>query len=126
MSRASDQRGAVAVELALILPILVILIFGIVMFGLFFNRQVSLTGAARDGARVMAITNDVAAARTATINAAPGLGLTAANVTVAGACPAGATTSVTVTATRTDTYQIPLVGEWDLEASGTGVMRCGG
>ncbi len=53
-----SDGGAAAVEFALILPIFVLLVFGIVEFGRLFNTQVSLTGAAREGARIMAIRND--------------------------------------------------------------------
>jgi hypothetical protein len=46
-----NQNGAVAVELALLSPLLVLLIFGMIEFGLLiFNKQV-ITNAAREGAR---------------------------------------------------------------------------
>jgi hypothetical protein len=50
-----DASGASAVEFALVLPILLLLIFGIISFGWGFARWVELTGAAREGARYMAI-----------------------------------------------------------------------
>lgn len=47
----SNQRGAAAVEFAIILPLLVLLIFGTIEFSLLlFNKQV-ITNAAREGAR---------------------------------------------------------------------------
>jgi hypothetical protein len=46
-----NQKGATAVEFAIVLSLLLTLIFGIIEFGLFiFNRQV-ITNAAREGAR---------------------------------------------------------------------------
>jgi len=46
-----NQKGATAVEFAIVLSLLITLIFGIIEFGLFiFNRQV-ITNAAREGAR---------------------------------------------------------------------------
>ena len=46
-----NQKGATAVEFAIVLSLLFTLIFGIIEFGLFiFNRQV-ITNAAREGAR---------------------------------------------------------------------------
>ena len=46
-----NQKGATAVEFAIVLSLLLTLIFGITEFGLFiFNRQV-ITNAAREGAR---------------------------------------------------------------------------
>lgn len=46
-----SQNGATAVEFAIVLPLLVLLIFAMIEFGLYlFNRQV-ITNAAREGAR---------------------------------------------------------------------------
>ena len=46
-----DEKGASAVEFALLLPLLVLIIFGIIEFGLIlFNQQV-ITNASREGAR---------------------------------------------------------------------------
>lgn len=45
------QEGVAAIEFALILPVLVLIIFGIIEFGLLlFNKQV-ITNASREGAR---------------------------------------------------------------------------
>ena len=58
-SRAQDrERGAVAVEFALVAPILLALVAGIVEFSHAYNLQISVTQAAREAARTMAIEND--------------------------------------------------------------------
>jgi Flp pilus assembly protein TadG len=45
------QRGASAVEFAVVLPVLILILFGTIEFGLFmFNKQV-ITNASREGAR---------------------------------------------------------------------------
>jgi Flp pilus assembly pilin Flp len=49
------ERGAAAVEFALILPILILLLFGIVEFSRGFNAYLSVTHAAREGARLASI-----------------------------------------------------------------------
>jgi hypothetical protein len=49
------EHGAAAVEMALVLPILLIVVFGIIEFGFAFNAQISLTQAVREGVRVGAI-----------------------------------------------------------------------
>lgn len=49
--KVHHQKGAVAVEFALMLPVLVLLLYGIVEFSLLlFNKQI-LTNASREGAR---------------------------------------------------------------------------
>ena len=53
--RARDQRGAVAVEFALIMPILLILVFGIIEFGFMINRDMIVGNASRDGARAASL-----------------------------------------------------------------------
>lgn len=50
--RHREERGAVAVELAFVLPILILLLFGIVEFSIAYNRTQALHAAAREGARV--------------------------------------------------------------------------
>jgi hypothetical protein len=50
-----DDRGAAAVELALVLPVLLLILFGIIDFGRMLNTQITLTEAAREGARATAL-----------------------------------------------------------------------
>jgi len=54
-----NQKGATAVEFAIVLSLLITLIFGVIEFSLFiFNRQV-ITNAAREGARAGIIARPV-------------------------------------------------------------------
>lgn len=57
---ARDDRGAAAVEMAIVLPLLLLVLFGLVDFGRMYNTQMQLTQAAREAVRVMALggTND--------------------------------------------------------------------
>lgn len=48
------DRGAAAVEMALVLPLLMLVICGIIDFGRMFNAQITLTQASREGARAAA------------------------------------------------------------------------
>ena len=50
-SPSPRQRGQAAVETALLLPILVILLFGIIMSGFTFYAFIQVSNAAREGAR---------------------------------------------------------------------------
>jgi len=45
------QQGAAAVEFAIILPILIVLVFGIIEFGLALYDKAVITNASREGAR---------------------------------------------------------------------------
>lgn len=49
---AQKEVGATAVEFALILPLLVLLVFGLIDFGRLFFTQISLTSASREAARI--------------------------------------------------------------------------
>lgn len=82
---APRDRGAAAVEFALLLPVLLFLVFGIIDFGRALNAQITLTQAAREGARLAALgePNVVSGTRAAAT------GLSPVTVTVT-SCPAGA------------------------------------
>jgi hypothetical protein len=57
--RARDQRGAIAVEFALIVPILLLLVLGILEFGFAYHSWDATQNAAREGARLGAVSPDV-------------------------------------------------------------------
>jgi hypothetical protein len=50
------ERGAALVEFAIILPLLVVFIFGIIDFGFVFNDLIAVRQGARDGAREAIVT----------------------------------------------------------------------
>lgn len=125
-----DDRGAAAVEMALIMPVLLLLIFGMIDFGRMLNAQITLTQAAREGARAQAS------------GLAPGprvleasQGLKGVQVTAGPACAAGAaaTDSATVTTTYDFEFVTPVAALAALFGSGMngthqltakGVMPC--
>ena len=49
--RARDQRGAVAVEFALVAPIVLMLLFGMITGGMTYSDHLAITNAVREGAR---------------------------------------------------------------------------
>jgi Flp pilus assembly protein TadG len=51
----AKERGAAAVEFALILPLLLFLLFVLLDFGWIFNQQLAITSASREAARFYAI-----------------------------------------------------------------------
>jgi Flp pilus assembly protein TadG len=84
--RGPRDRGAAAVEFALLLPVLLLLIFGIIDFGRALNAQITLTQAAREGARLEALGELNVVTRTQTA----ATGLSPVTVTIVDTCPAGA------------------------------------
>jgi len=123
-STGERSRGAVAVEFALVAPVLLALVAGIVEFSHAFNLQISVTQAAREAARMMAITNDQVEAETAAENGAPGLDTSAFVFTFTPtACVADGTVNVEISYTA-DTLT-GIFGS-DVTLVGVGAMRCGG
>jgi Flp pilus assembly protein TadG len=132
--KRQSERGAVAVELAILLPVLLVILLGIVEFGRVFNAQISLTQAAREGARVMAVTNDLDAASAATIEAGVALNpklisgnldLSSTNIATsaeATGCLPGNQATVSIN------YELPAMTGFigPLTLTATGAMRCGG
>ena len=66
IGRKAPDRGATAVEFALVLPLLLLLVFGIIDFGRALNAQITLTQAAREGARLEALGDSSAAVQART------------------------------------------------------------
>ncbi len=46
-----DDRGAAAVEFALVVPVLILLLMGIIDYGLFFTDRLAVKQGIREGAR---------------------------------------------------------------------------
>ena len=80
------DRGAAVVEFALLLPLLLLLLFGIIDFGRALNAQITITQAAREGARLDALGQPNVVSRTQ----AAAVGLSGVTVTVVTSCPPGA------------------------------------
>ena len=108
------DRGMAMVEFVIILPILLMLVFSIVEFGVLFGRWQTLSNAAREGARTAVVyRKDCVAAtveaevRTRVKNyAAPlGITLTDGDIAVSGVCGASNTSS-TVSVTLPYTFKV--------------------
>jgi Flp pilus assembly protein TadG len=124
-----DERGAAAVEFALVAPLLLLMVLGIAEFGRAYHVQATLSQAAREGVRVMALQNDPAGAVAATKAAAPTLSLTDSQISVSPTnCVASGTTPA-ATATVIVTYPLAFTSKLfgsGVTLSGRGVMRCNG
>ncbi len=104
---AGRDRGAAAVEFALLLPVLLLLVFGLIDFGRALNAQITLTQAAREGARLAALCPPAAPCQSKLVSgtqaAATGLSPVGVSVTT---CPANAGSGVNATVTTTYSYSL--------------------
>ena len=130
----AQDSGAAAVEFALVLPLLLLLVFGLIDFGRAYSMQISLTQAAREGVRVAALGGTAGEATLRTTNAAAPVTAVTVGVTT---CPATVlpTSDAQVIASRTYNYITPIqplftfMGQPGLAApviTGRGRMRCNG
>jgi Flp pilus assembly protein TadG len=115
--RIRDEDGQAITEFALILPVLMALLLGIIQFGILFNNYVTITDAARAGARKAAVSrfasDNGAGAKLAAQNAAANLDLTD-RVTVSSASN-WLVPGTEVTVTVTYPYSINILG-WTVKA----------
>jgi Flp pilus assembly protein TadG len=106
-----NEQGQTMTEFALVLPILALILFAVIQFGIVFNNYVQLTDATRAGARKAAVSRQVAdpvgTAQAAVRASAKDLKQTDLNITVTPA-PWQPTADVSVTATYP--YSISLLG----------------
>ena len=125
--RRRSDAGAAMVEFALVVPILLLLVVGIIQFGRVFSMQIQLSGAANDGARYLSVhPSDTAGARNRARAAAANLNLTNAEITVVAVSPCTPTSSVSVETRRVFVFDIPILPLPNLTVTGKGVMPCAG
>jgi hypothetical protein len=113
LTKNRNDRGAVAIEVVIVLPILLVLIVGTIVLGNFLAVKTQTTGLARDGARAAALRQP----------------LPADTVVIGSPCPnpADPTRFVTVEATKPVTLRIiPLLPTLPDTITETVTMRCGG
>ncbi len=113
-----NENGQDVVEFALVAVPLLLLLLGIIEFGWIFNGQITLTSAAREGARVAAVSGTQAQVEEAVERHAGGSALTIDDVQVA---PGADDVTVLVVGRIT-----PLVGffvKGDMDLSAQAIMR---
>lgn len=119
----TSESGQTMTEFALIMPLLLVLLFGVVQFGIAFNNYVALTDAVRAGARKAVVSREdpdpVGQCTTAVRNAATNLKQASLTVSCSSTWKPG--TDVQVTGAYP--YRISLLGWVVKNGSLTTVMR---
>jgi Flp pilus assembly protein TadG len=103
----SPDRGSATVEFALVLPLVLVVVLGLVQVGLVVRDRLLVEAAARAGARAAAVQDDPAAIEDAALAAAPGLEAARARVDVARAGSRG--DAVTVHVVYDEPFRVPFV-----------------
>ena len=106
--RGHEQRGASAVEFALVLPLLLVVALALVQVGLLVRDRLLVEAAARAGARTAAVDPDEGAVADAVARSAPDLDAGALTVAVVRAGTQG--DPVTVTVGYTSAIRVPIIG----------------
>jgi len=111
-NKLKNERGQTMTELALVLPILVVLVLAIAQFGVAFNNYVTLTDAARAAARKGAVSRESSDPRGDCQNAgyAAGGNLKNPGTDFVVNCSSSWSVGSDVTVTATYPYSISLLG----------------
>lgn len=124
------ERGATAVEMAILLPVFVLLVFGMIDFSRIFNGELQIAQAAREGARLASLapayTDAQAVARAQ--EAAPNVAFTntPGTAVVTRSCPAAPDSDDTAEVTVSFTFEGILYPAASTTYSQSATMRCGG
>lgn len=125
----NEERGAAAVELAIILPILLTLLFGIVEFGRAYNASIVVTHAAREAVRRVALGATDLEAKDAGEKAGISLpgGVSVSSIPPGDSCPANVLDQKAKTTVNYPfNFDIPFFPVLPLTISKTATMLCGG
>ena len=132
LTKHFDNNGTAAVEFALVMPVLLFVLLGIMQYGYAFFVQISMTNAAREGARALAVgsadVGGVGSCASATAGSAEAnvcdylAGLSVTNFTIAACdpdnpdatlCPGDDDVAVRVTISRTEIDLTSLINIFD-------------
>ena len=132
------EDGAAAVEFALIVGLLMMLVFGMMEYGLAFWQIQSLRAATREGARVAAVGGDASQVQAAVVNASTGAlpaGFGGITISPAGGCPTDGDIDQAVTVTIDNgalpanvqgalSINVPFLPPIQLDPTIEGTFRC--
>jgi Flp pilus assembly protein TadG len=139
-SKLRREEGAAAVEFALIVGLLAMLVFGMMEYGLALWQVQNLRSATREGARVAAVGATTAQIDAAVVNASSGslpTGFTAVTLSPSGGCPPAGSGSLDQSVTvsldpaslpsnvrETFTIDVPLLPSITISPTISGTFRC--
>lgn len=104
-----SEKGQSLVEFALLLPVLVLLLFGIIDFGRIFHAYLTIDHAGREAARTASIGKDTTTIKNTAVSDASSIRLTADQVGVTpGTLSSGS--NVTITITYPINFLTPVIG----------------
>ena len=119
--RDGDDSGVAAVEFALVLPLIVMLVFAAITAGTIATAQLDVNSTARDAARAGALDSNAACTLAAARLADASSALGATSCTNLATCP-GVDSVIRIDATRT--FTIPFIGDRTIDLSSTASYRC--
>lgn len=117
-----SEKGQSMVEFALIVPVLVLLLLGIMDFARIFHAYLTIDHAGREAARAASIGKDAATVTSIAMDQGSSIGLKATHVTVS---TGSSGTNATIKITYPITFLTPLIGNivGPLTLKDTTVMR---
>ena len=120
-----SEKGASAVEFALILTPLIVLIFAIFEFGIVFNNWIAITHAAREGVRLAAVDEDLATIKAEIINRVPSVKIDSDDITVDGLHGEIGSLVTVIVKGESIIFELPLVlsGKKDITLTSSATLR---
>jgi Flp pilus assembly protein TadG len=123
VKRETDEGGVAAIEFALVLSLLILLLLGIVNFGIAFFKYQGLQAAAREGARFAAVEADQSVVKQRVHGALAGvIAPSEVDITIEDEC--GPTKVVRVTLAHPYEINIPLWRRTEITMRTVGEFRC--
>ena len=125
---AMSERGAILAEFVLVLPVLLMILFGIIEFGVAFSRSQAISAAAREAGRLASLSTttsaDISNRVDATLAGIPFDAPPTVSVIPAGGCAGREGESVTVLVSALHRITIPFALDQEVTLSGQAVFRC--
>jgi Flp pilus assembly protein TadG len=117
-----SEKGQSLVEFALIVPVLILLLLGIMDFARIFHAYLTIDHAGREAARAASIGKDASAITSMAVNQGTSINLQASHVTVS---TGSSGTNATITISYPITFLTPVIGNivGPLTLKDTTVMR---